>query len=38
MHSRRVIRQRPPADAGNDAPAEFVELAPDELGGVFAAP
>ena len=38
MHSRRVIRQRPPANAEGEAPAEFVELAPGELGGVFAAP
>jgi predicted PurR-regulated permease PerM len=38
MHSRRVIRQRPPANAEGESPTEFVELAPDELGGVFAAP
>ena len=38
MPSRRVIRQRPPAAPDGDASAEFVELAPDELAGVFAAP
>ena len=38
MPSRRVIRQRPTAKANGDPPAEFVELAPGELGGVFAAP
>src|SRR5215207_9070310 len=38
MPSRRVIRQRPTAKANGDPPTEFVELAPGELGGVFAAP
>jgi putative heme transporter len=37
MRPRRVIRQRPSEPDGAPA-AEFVELAPDELSGVFAAP
>src|SRR4051794_31468420 len=38
MRPRRVIRQRPSPEP-NGAPApEFVELAPGELSGVFAAP
>jgi predicted PurR-regulated permease PerM len=38
MRARRVIRERPPgARNGEDGP-EFVELAPGELAGVFAAP
>jgi len=38
MPSRRVIRQRPSTEANGDPPAEFVELAPGELSGVFSAP
>src|SRR4051794_8271273 len=37
MRTRRVIRERPPTHNGEPA-AEFVELAPGELHGVFAAP
>ena len=37
MRTRRVIRERPAPHNGEPA-AEFVELAPGELGGVFAAP
>src|SRR3954447_5001426 len=35
---RRVIRERAPAKHNGDSAAEFVELAPGELSGVFAAP
>ena len=38
MPSRRVIRQRPSTEVNGDPPAEFVELAPGELSGVFSAP
>ena len=38
MRPRRVIRQRPSPEPDGAPAAEFVELAPDELGGVFAAP
>src|SRR4051812_50066515 len=38
MRPRRVIRERPPAQHNGEPAAEFVELAPDELSGVFAAP
>src|SRR4051794_18951963 len=37
MRTRRVIRERPPTHNGEPA-AEFVELAPGELHGVFTAP
>jgi putative heme transporter len=38
MRPRRMIRERPPAKDNGEPPAEFVELAPGELSGVFAAP
>jgi predicted PurR-regulated permease PerM len=38
MRTRRVIRERPPAKHNGEPVAEFVELAPGELRGVFAAP
>src|SRR4051794_31351453 len=38
MRTRRVIRERPPAQHNGEPPAEFVELAPAELHGIFAAP
>src|SRR3954462_6575673 len=38
MRPRRVIRERPPAQDNGEPSAEFVELAPGELGGVFSAP
>ena len=38
MRPRRVIRERPPAEPNGEPAAEFVELAPGELRGVFAAP
>jgi predicted PurR-regulated permease PerM len=38
MRARRVIRERPPAEHNGEPATEFVELAPGELRGVFAAP
>src|SRR3954453_2889904 len=38
MSPPRVIRERPPAEHNGEPAAEFVELAPGELRGVFAAP
>jgi predicted PurR-regulated permease PerM len=38
MRPRRVIRQRPSPKANGEPAAEFVELAPGELRGVFTAP
>src|SRR3954466_4952685 len=38
MRPRRVIRERPPAQHNGEPAAEFVELGPGELRGVFAAP
>ena len=38
MRPRRIIRERPPAKHNGEPPAEFVELAPGELSGVFTAP
>ena len=38
MRPRRIIRERPPAKDNGEPPAEFVELAPGELSGVFSAP
>ena len=38
MRPRRVIRQRPSGKANGEPAAEFVELAPGELRGVFTAP
>src|SRR3954451_803444 len=38
MRTRRVIRERPPAKHNGEPVTEFVELAPGELRGVFAAP
>src|SRR3954468_24088167 len=38
MRTRRVIRERPPAQHDGEPTAQFVELAPGELHGVFAAP
>jgi predicted PurR-regulated permease PerM len=38
MRPRRIIRERPPAKHNGEPPAEFVELAPGELHGVFTAP
>ena len=38
MRTRRIIRERPPAEHNGEPAAEFVELAPGELSGVFAAP
>ena len=38
MRPRRVIRQRPSPAANGEPAAQFVELAPGELSGVFNAP
>src|SRR3954469_21993061 len=38
MRTRRVIRERPPAQHDGEPSAQFVELAPGELHGVFNAP
>jgi putative heme transporter len=38
IRPRRVIRQRPAAEHNGEPAAEFVELAPGELSGVFNAP
>jgi predicted PurR-regulated permease PerM len=38
MRPRRIIRERLPAEDNGEPAAEFVELAPGELRGVFAAP
>ena len=38
MPSRRIIRERQPARHNGEPAAEFVELAPGELSGVFTAP
>jgi predicted PurR-regulated permease PerM len=38
MRTRRVIRERPHRAGNGEDGAEFVELAPEELSGVFAAP
>ncbi len=38
MRPRRIIRERQPASHNGEPATEFVELAPDELSGVFTAP